>query len=234
MEFRQELKFRLNARDYTLIKMRLDAVMKKDPHVNSKGYYLIRSLYFDDIWNTAYNLKMYGIKEREKYRIRTYNHTEDIIHLERKRKSGEYISKQSTVLTKTEVQKILSGQYNFLQETDDALKNIFYYQLTSRHLRPRVIVEFDREPFIFESGEVRITLDKNIRAGTLGFNLFDWEMPMINVEDQTSALMEVKYTSFLPSHIRKLLPARSADFTAFSKYILACDCMPYHIQSNLK
>ena len=234
MKFRQELKYRLNARDYILIKMRLDAVLKKDPHVNLQGYYLIRSLYFDDIWNTAYYQKIYGIKDREKFRIRTYNHSDQIIHLERKIKSGEYTTKQTTALTKMEVQQIIAGKYTFLRNADDNLKKVFYYQLTSRHLRPRVLVEFDREPYIFESGEVRITLDKNVRAGSEGFNLFDWEMPMISVEDQTTALMEVKYTSFLPDHIRKLLPARSADFTSFSKYILSCDRMPYIIQSNLK
>ena len=223
MKFRQELKYRLTIQDTILLKMRLKHLLHQDPHSNKDGYYTVRSLYFDDLWNSAYNDKMNGVKERQKFRIRIYNHEPNFIRLERKIKSDQYISKQESLLSPQEVEQIQSGHYQFLKNSTDNLEKLFYYQLTSRMLRPRVIVEYDREPYILDTGEVRISFDSNVRAGALGFNLFDRNMPMIETMESGLVIMEVKYTNFLPSHVRKMLPSRAADFSAFSKYILCCD-----------
>jgi len=233
MIFRQELKYRLNVQDTVLIKMRLKHLLHKDPHANEEGYYTVRSLYFDDIWNSAYNDKMNGVKERQKFRMRTYNHASNFIRLERKIKSDQYISKQEALLTPQEVELIQSGQYQFLKDSSDNLKKLFYYQLTSRMLRPRVMVEYDREPYILDTGEVRISFDSNVRAGSPGFNLFDRSMPMIETMEPGLVIMEVKYTNFLPPHIRRMLPSRGADFSAFSKYILCCDKTEHKKRSYL-
>jgi hypothetical protein len=48
-------------------------------------------------------------------------------------------------------------------------------------------------------------------------------MPSIEVLDPSLLVMEVKYTEFLPSLIRDLLPAKAADYAAVSKYVLCCD-----------
>ena len=234
MKFRYEQKYRLNYQDYTLLKMRLAGVLEKDQNINADGFYTVRSLYFDDLWNTAYTEKMMGIKDRQKFRIRLYNQSDDTIRLERKIKSNQYISKQTALLTRDETQKILAGNYDFLLKSEDNLKKLFYHQAKSRILRPRVVVEYDREPYILDAGELRISFDKNIRAGELGFDIFDADMPMVETMEPGQVIMEVKFTNFIPSHIRKMLPGKAADFSAFSKFILCCDRTTHKKHSYLQ
>ena len=111
--FRHELKFLINEGERELLKTRMRPLFQLDPHAVD-GQYLIRSLYFDDYWNSAYEEKDMGVMERQKYRIRLYNCQDDVIQLERKRKSGSYIFKESARLTRDEVERILRGEYAFL------------------------------------------------------------------------------------------------------------------------
>ncbi len=223
MKFRNELKFRLNFLDYTLLKSRLDAVCEKDRNITSEGFYTVRSLYFDDYINSAYNEKMTGVISRQKFRIRIYNYSDQFIHLERKIKSNQYIYKQTSQLTRNQVYDILDGQYEFLLQSNDNLQKLFYYECVANLLRPRVVVDYEREPYISEVGQLRITFDRNIRAGEMGFDIFDPDMPMIEALSPGLVVMEVKYVDVLSNMIRRLLPAKASEYSAISKYILCCD-----------
>ena len=164
-----------------------------------------------------------GVPSRVKYRIRVYNQSESTIRLERKIKYDRYIQKQTSLLTKDEFYKILDGDYTFLLEKADLLSKIFYHECVSNLMRPRVMVEYEREPYVVNAGNVRVTFDSNIRAGLEGFDLFNSEMPMVEVLDPGMLVMEVKFTEFLPNIIRKLLPHEATDYAAVSKYVLCCD-----------
>jgi len=223
MKFRHELKYRLNFQDYILIKARLEAICEKDKNVTPEGFYTVRSLYFDDYLNTAYNEKMMGVMDRHKFRIRIYNHSDQSIQLERKLKSNQYIHKQTSPLTRDEVYDILQGRYEFLLHSPDNLQRLFYHECMTNLLRPRVVVDYEREPYVSEVGELRITFDRNIRAGEMGFDIFDPDMPMIEALSPGLVIMEVKYTDILPGMVRKILPAKASEYGAVSKYILCCD-----------
>ena len=231
MKFRHELKYLIKYQDYIVIKMRLSGVFKRDQNVSQEGSYTVRSLYFDDYFNTAYNEKYSGLINRQKYRIRIYNHSDSIINLERKIKSNRYIHKQTTPLTNSEARSIVDGDYKCLLESANNLYKIFYHELVTNLYRPRVVVDYEREPFIMDEGDVRITFDKNIRAGTLGYELFDPYMPTIEVLDPGLLIMEIKYSEFFPKVLRKLLPSKSTNFTAVSKYILGCDKIKFKAKS---
>lgn len=223
MIFRHEQKYLINYRDYKLIQLRLKELLARDENVTLDGAYTVRSLYFDDYYNDAYHDKYMGVPSRVKYRIRLYNQSESTIRLERKIKYDRYIHKQTALLTKGEFYKILDGEYSFLMEKANALYKIFYHECVSNVLRPRVMVEYEREPYVLDAGNVRVTFDTNIRAGLEGFDLFNDEMPMTEVLDPGMLVMEVKFTEFLPNIIRKLLPHGATDYAAVSKYILCCD-----------
>jgi hypothetical protein len=227
MKFRHEIKYLINYCEYTVLRTSLDGLLKKDPHVVENGFYNIRSLYFDDLFNTAYREKEIGIKDRSKYRIRIYNHSNQLIKLERKIKSDKYIFKQSAPLEMGEVISILNKDFDFLLESDHTLHNIFYHQCRSSMIRPRVIIDYEREPYILDAGQTRITFDKNVRAGFQGFDIFDEEMPMMEVLDPGYLIMEVKYTEFLPALITELFAALPADRVAVSKYVLGCEKAAY-------
>ena len=192
----------------------------------------MRSLYFDDFYNSAYNEKDISILDRQKFRIRTYNHSTDVIHLERKIKHNNYTYKQIAPLSIKEVLQIMLGEYAFLRESAQPLHNIFYHQIISNVFRPRVIVDYEREPFIFSPGSVRITFDSNIRMGLDQTNLFNPLLSMAETLPAQFLIMEVKYTAFLPRFIRQLLPTQAAEYSAISKYILACEGTFYRRQTD--
>jgi hypothetical protein len=221
--YRHELKYLINKPDWALLRARFPATLNRDPNTGPTGEYHIRSLYFDDYWQTAYEEKDMGILLRHKYRIRVYNCEDKLIRLERKSKYGQYIHKESAPLTRDEVERILEGDYAFLIASPHRLLKEFYYECTSRIMRPRVIVDYDREPYVLSSGDVRVTFDKHVRAGMGLFALFDKDLPTIEVFPGDRMIMEAKFTEFLPSMVRRILPPRSSELTAASKYILCCD-----------
>ena len=222
-KYRHELKYLINLPDWALLQTRMAGAMQRDANTGPSGEYRIRSLYFDDYWNNAYDDKEDGVMYRHKYRIRVYNNQDSVIQLERKSKNGQYIHKVGAPLNREQADWILSGEYGFLEHSPHKLLQEFYYECTSRIMRPRVIVDYDREPFVMESGDVRITFDKHVRAGFGQFSLFDAGLPTIEVLPANQMIMEVKYTEFMPRFVRSLLPPRASILTAASKYVLCCN-----------
>lgn len=223
MQYRSELKYIINYGDYALIRARISPFMKRDRHVNSSGTYTVRSLYFDDFLNSAYNEKYAGVMNRQKYRIRIYNYSDQVINLERKIKYDRYVQKQSVNLTRSQANEILAGNYDCLRECDDPLHNLFYYECRSKILRPRALVDYEREPFIMEAGMVRVTFDQHVRVGIEGWDIFNEKMAMKEVMEPGFLVMEVKYSEFLPDLVRQLMPRSSTNYSAVSKYVLGCD-----------
>lgn len=221
--YRHELKYLINLPDWAMLASRLPAIVHRDPHAGTNGEYHVRSLYFDDYWNTAYEEKEIGVLTRCKYRIRVYNCQDNVIRLERKSKYGPYIHKESAPMARDEVERLLDGDYGFLLRSPHNLLQEFYYECTSRVMRPRVIVDYDREPFVMEVGDVRITFDKHVRAGMGTFVLFDPSLPTLEVLRGDQMILEVKFTSFLPKLVKELLPPKACELTAASKYVLCCD-----------
>lgn len=225
-QFRHELKYLINEGEHQLLKMRLETVMKLDPHAKDGGY-MLRSLYFDDYWNSAYEEKEIGVYLRKKYRIRIYDYSDVGIKLERKKKVGSWIYKESAPLTRCEVAKILAGDYEFLLKSPHSLCREFYVECVSNMMRPRVIVDYEREPWIMDAGTVRITFDMNVRAAIAGYDIFDDTLPALPVLEPGKLVMEVKFTEMLPQIVRDILPPPSQELTAVSKYVLCYEKTRY-------
>ncbi len=218
--FRHEWKYLLSRSEAENLKYRLLPVMSVDSHVKGDGYE-IRSLYFDDYKNTAYVQKLMGVYARKKWRIRIYDYSDRKISLERKIKNGNYIYKESADLTRDEFEKIIDTDFGFLLYRDENLCREFYYECMCNVLRPKVIVDYRRLPLVMNEGTVRITFDTEVAAAMGGFDIFDNTLPKLPAQDPDKLVLEVKYTEFLPSVIRKLLPVNGQEFVAFSKYV-AC------------
>jgi hypothetical protein len=234
MKFRHEMKYLINYRDHALIKLRLKTLMRTDVNAaDSDGAYFVRSLYFDDYYNHAYNDKFAGVQNRSKYRIRIYNCSDKVIKLEKKVKAGLHNHKLSASLTRDQFYDILQGNYEFLLKSSNNLLNVFYHECVSNFMRPRVIVDYDREPYTLAAGDVRITFDRNVRAGLKGFDIFDTRLPTIETLDPGLLIFEVKFTEFLPNVIRRIMPSGAADYLALSKYILCCDKVLHKQVTNI-
>ncbi len=224
--YRNEWKYLIDTAQKELICKRLSPFLTLDKHAKNGGY-MIRSLYFDDFFNSAYEEKDAGVLRRKKYRIRIYNCSDSSIKLERKKKFGSYIFKEAASLTRDEVYKILDGDYDFLLESDKSLCREFYYECVSNVMRPRTIVDYDREPWIMDEGTVRITFDMDVRAAIGSYDIFDSTLPALSVLEPGKCVMEVKFTEFLPQELREVLPDRASEFTAVSKFVLCYEKTEY-------
>ena len=71
--FRHEYKYEIDFFSYQTLRMRLSAVMQRDPHALEDGRYRIHSLYFDNCCDKALREKQDGVNRREKFRLRRYN-----------------------------------------------------------------------------------------------------------------------------------------------------------------
>ena len=225
-KYRHEWKYLINEGEQALISQRLCLIAHSDPHAGADGYF-IRSLYFDDYWNSAYSEKQSGILERKKYRIRIYNCSDRVIKLERKKKFGSYIYKEDATLTRDEFFRILDGDYEFLLRSSQQLCREFYFECVSNVLRPRCIVDYERQPWICDEGTVRITFDRSVRAAIGSFDIFDPTLPTLSVLEPGKLVMEVKYTEFLPKTVHDVLPANGSEFSEVSKYVLCYEKTQY-------
>lgn len=224
--YRNEWKYVIGQAEKEVLKLRMKQVFQMDPNAGDSGY-MIRSLYFDDYWDSAFEEKEAGVFARKKYRVRIYNCSDKSIKLERKKKAGSYIYKESAPLTREELGRILSGDYGFLLKSSVPLLQEFYVECVSHMLRPRVIVDYEREPYIMEAGTVRLTFDSHVRAAVMKNDIFDPDLPAIETMEPGRLIMEVKFTEFLPQLVRELLPPRASEFTAVSKYVLCYEKTRY-------
>lgn len=216
MDFRHEWKHELNGSDMIAVRQRLKAVAKSDKH-SINGKYEIRSLYFDNLNDKALREKLDGVNIREKFRIRFYNGNTEIIHLEKKSKIGGLGNKQSAPLTAKEAQAIIDGDCGWMMDSGRGLVKELYSKMMSQGLRPKTIVDYIREPFTYDQGNVRVTLDYNIRTGLYCTDFLNNQCVTIPVSDDP-IILEVKWDGFLPSVIRDAVQLEGRRTSAFSKY----------------
>ena len=216
MRYRHELKHEITTADMITIRQRLKAIAKPDPHAKD-GKYLIRSLYFDTPTDRALIEKQSGVSRRQKFRIRYYNGDKSVIHLEKKCKVGGLGTKLSANLTEDEAARIVAGDIAWMETSEKELIRELYSRMVSERLQPKVIVDYTREPFIYVPGNVRVTLDYNIRTGLGNTDFLDTECITIPAAYGV-CVMEVKWDDFLPEIIRDAVQLPHAATGSFSKY----------------
>lgn len=213
--FRSELKFIINKYQMQLLKHNLDCIMERDSNSSSDGSYFIRSLYFDDYKDTAYNQVLEGISERQKYRIRYYNYDSSFIRLENKYKKNNFNRKTSTKVNKEEVISFINNE-EFITEND--MLNSFKTKIKTNFYKPVVIIDYNRDAYIYKAGNVRITFDYNLTCSYDIDNFFEKDIDSIPLLDKDQVILEVKFDEFLPSFIRQILNVDDIEITSFSKY----------------
>ena len=159
--YRNELKYVCSDGELMQIKERIKPLCKLDPHVGKDGRYKIRSIYFDDKKNNCFYENENGTDPREKFRIRIYDGDFSTIFLECKGKENGMTYKEHSLITEEMCRNILRGKF-LADGKNDKLLSKFFLQCRGRGLRPKVIVAYERTPFIYPAGNVRITLDRNI------------------------------------------------------------------------
>ncbi len=216
MQYRHEWKTEISELDVRLLRQRLSAVMRRDPHALPKGDYLIRSLYFDNDRDAALREKLDGVSVRAKFRIRLYNGDTSLIRLEKKSKRDGLGCKLSAPLTREETERLLRGETGWMAESGYPVVRELREKMLHGGYRPRTIVEYTREPFVYAPGNVRVTLDHHIRTGMCGTDLLN--PSCLTVPAGNMCILEVKYDQFLPDVVRDAVQLGNRRVEAFSKY----------------
>lgn len=216
MAFRHEWKHEINKSDMIILRQRLQTIAQTDKHTID-GKYKIRSLYFDNPSDKALLEKINGVNIREKFRIRYYNDDASLINLEKKSKFGGLGRKSKTILSKEEAQAIVDGDYRWMIKSKRPLVDELYSKITTQGLRPKTIVDYIREPYVYPPGNVRITMDYNIRTGLGCTDFLNPECITVPAGD-TSIILEVKWDAYLPDIIRDAIQLEGRRTSAFSKY----------------
>lgn len=217
MEFRHERKFVISAADRLAIRRRLQAAASPDPYAID-GVYHIRSLYLDTPEDKALREKIDGVNRREKFRIRYYNADLSLIHLEKKSKQNGLGNKRQALLMPEQVQELIEGRIEWMGASDSPLVRELYVKMHNERLRPKTIVDYIREPYIFPAGNVRVTLDYGLRTSLCCADFLKTDCLTIPVSQ--AIVLEVKWDAFLPDIIRRAVTVESGRECAFSKYAL--------------
>ncbi len=219
-EPRHEHKYFINEAGYLQLRSLLGSVLKRDSHSDQSGEYFIRSLYFDDAYDSAYYTKIDGVEKRDKYRIRIYNCSDQAIFLEKKHKEGEYIMKSSARITRRLCDQLIAGRPDGLAASDNQLLQEMFREMRVNKLHPVVIVDYAREAYLHPFENVRITFDKRLHSGMFSKDIFNPNLNGISPLEPGQVILEVKYDRYLPDYIRSLLSTIPADHCAISKYTL--------------
>ena len=213
---RHEEKHQVNLREALVLSRRLEKLFPRDPHAGPEGFYQVVSLYYDDPYDTALRQKLDGVNRREKFRLRYYGEEPAFFKLEKKYKVKGLCGKGACGLSREEGERLLRRDFAFLLEKEEPLAREFYAKLR-RGLAPKTVVRYTREAFLYAPGNVRVTLDGDIRAGAPERFLIPQKLlPALG----GLAVVEVKYDAFLPEIVKLAVQVPNRQGTACSKYAL--------------
>lgn len=216
VKLRHELKHIISPAEDRLLSQQLSRLFPHDANADSHGCYRVSSLYFDTPGDTALRQKLDGVNMREKFRLRYYGNDPSFLRLEKKFKTNSLCGKYSARLTLEQGKRLLEGDIEFLLQSDNALLLEFYSKLRGQLLRHKTVVTYDREAFLYTPGNVRVTLDRNLRTAPNPEDFFNPDAHHIPMSGGMCVL-EVKYDEFLPELVQLAvqLPRQAG---AYSKY----------------
>ena len=215
-QYRHEWKHEITLSDRLVLRQRLRAAARPDGHARD-GRYFIRSLYFDNLADKALREKLDGVDRREKFRIRYYDYDTSLIRLEKKSKRNGLGRKASVPLTAEEAGALAEGRWDWMPASGRDLVLELYSKMKSQGLRPRTIVDYTREAFVYAPGNVRVTLDYDIRTGLRCTDFLNPNCVTVPAGD-APAILEVKWDAYLPAVIQDAVQLPGRRTGAFSKY----------------
>lgn len=221
-KYRHELKYICSDLELRIVEQKLRTVMQTDPHADRNGEYLIRSVYFDDYHRSRFFENEDGVDPREKFRIRAYNCSDARISLEKKIKRNGMTGKKSCLIDRETCMKMIAGKPITDHLGQHPLLDEWILQAETAALRPVMLGEYVRKPYIYRLGNVRITFDRNISASWRAQDIFERQTSRIAVLPTGYHVLEVKYDDFLPDVIYQLIDSGHMRQTTFSKFYLGC------------
>lgn len=230
-EYRHEYKYQIDAMQKEVLKLRAQGVLERDVHAGADGEYLIRSLYFDSPEDACFFENEDGVDPREKYRIRIYNCDSARISLECKAKRRGMTKKTACLITRDQCERFMEGMIPEAGAGVSDSQRRMFYRMRERNLRPVVIVQYMRAPYVGAAGNVRVTFDDAISSSNAVGDFLKEDIPLRSVLPAGSSILEVKWDELLPAYVRGQMELDSLQWTAFSKYYL---CRRYNCYGGVR
>ncbi len=217
--YRVENKYNCTATELITLQSRMEAALRPDSNEGGPDGYRITSLYFDDFRDSCLQDTQDGVNRRNKYRIRIYNDSLDVIKLEVKTKRDNRILKRSRSISIAEMKSLMRGECIGDSASGEDPATLFNLAIKTQGLRPRVIVAYERKAYVYEPGNVRITFDRNVRASGR-VEEFGQKNIRYDFLREYDKVLEVKYDEFIPDFLLQLLELGNMQQSAYSKYQL--------------
>lgn len=230
-KYRHEYKYMIDSKQEHILAIKAAGLMKLDKYTGDEGEYRITSLYFDDAVNSCFYENEDGTDPRSKFRIRYYNDDSMHLKLEKKSKKNGMTLKESCTLTQEECRQMMQGNIPQVTEHTDGTAAKLFSEMRLRKLLPKVIVSYDRVPFVYRAGNVRVTFDKNLTASSDISGFLEGDYAKRPIMQKGESVLEVKWDELLPMHIKEYMHLERLQWTAFSKYYL---CRKHNLNGGLK
>ncbi len=221
--YRAEDKYNCTEAELYMLQSRMEAALRSDVNEGGSDGYRISSLYFDDIRDSCLQDTVDGVNRRNKYRIRIYNDSLDVIKLEVKSKKNNRIQKRSKTISKAQMESLMRGECIEDGASAKDPATLFNLAIRTQGLRPKVIVTYERKAYVYEPGNVRITFDRNVRASSR-VEAFGEKNISYDFLREYDKVLEVKYDELIPGFLLQLLELGNMQQSAYSKYQLCREC----------
>ena len=226
---RFEFKYVLDRDLSALVKQEVSEFMEIDPFVKKQQLedYYVRSLYFENKVFQNFYEKIDGVKNRTKYRLRTYSAEKSTspVFLESKNRNNNRVHKLRQEIRIEDVDHILHNPHDILEKYRTGIFDGFYFECIKYKIKPVVLIEYMRAPFVSEhDGKFRITFDTNLRGGSseqlwgsknLGI-AWKWLIPQHDI-------MEVKFNRRVPVWFHRIVQSHGLQRVSISKFVLGID-----------
>ena len=220
-ESRYEYKYQLSQTLYRSVRNALTGFMRLDGYSlrGKKNRYLVRSLYYDTDDLRAVYEKVHGERNRIKARIRTYTDLWDnaeFASIELKTKFGSQTRKFAT-RTSMDMLKHYLKTGGWPRKEDPVLEEFERY-VRLNHLRPKVLVDYEREAFVpLIESDTRVTFDHLVRFANSS-ELFPSNAHFRSLE-RHQVILEIKVREDQPNWLQGIVKKLSLSSAPNSKYV---------------
>ena len=217
---RFEFKYVLQKSLREAVESELQYFMELDPFVRKSEAqrYQVRSLYFDDPEKTAFYDKIDGLRDRSKFRIRTYCRSPDNItpvFLEQKGRINNRVLKHRVPLG---ISDTMPTDFSRLElASDDPVYSTFVYDSVRKLIEPIALVDYFRRPYISRyDHKFRVTFDEQLSAIETT-KLFPGKIATTKKLLVGYTVMEVKFDRTLPAWFHRIIQSYELSRQPLSK-----------------
>ena len=225
---RFEFKYIINKNLSKVIQQEVKNFTTNDDFSKKKDKYLVRSLYFDNNIFTNFKEKIDGIKNRHKFRIRTYSMKKNELvpmYLEMKGRDNQRTFKNRTKIEIDDLKSFCGNKDLFhlkKKYLDNKLINQFIFDFYRKKILPKVIIDYNRKALLSKNGlYFRLTFDSDIKACS-SQDLFEknhnWK-ECISGND----ILEVKFDLNIPPWFHRIIQNYQLKRISVSKFVLGME-----------